>query len=177
MKKKNARFSFCPKCGKALTLKLVKDHERLVCGHCNYVMYENPVVGVAIILQTEDRKILLGKRAKHSNYPGLWCIPCGYVEYNEEVREAAIRECREETGLDVKLGSVFTVLSNFHNPETHTVGIWFCAEIVGGFLLPGDDIDEVGWYSIEQTPPMAFPSDNAVLEMLKNSCRSQTSGV
>jgi ADP-ribose pyrophosphatase YjhB (NUDIX family) len=154
-----------------------EDRERLVCARCLYVMYENPIVGVAVILQSADGKILLGRRARKSTYPGLWCIPCGYVEYDEDVRDAARREFREETGLDVEVGKVFTVLSNFHNPETHTVGIWFQAELAGGFLQAGDDLEEVGWYSPATPPPMAFPSDNAVLEMLNDSCCSKPPGV
>lgn len=164
------RFSFCPKCGATLHLKRRNGQERLVCGQCSYVLYENPIVGVAVILRTSDGRILLGRRAMHSTYPGLWCIPCGYVEYDEDVREAARREFREETGLEVELGPVFTVLSNFHNPETHTVGIWFQAEVVGGFLQAGDDIDAVEWCRIDAPPPLAFPSDRQVLEMLQDTC-------
>lgn len=148
-------------------MKNLQDRERLVCGRCGYVLYENPIVGVAVILLTEDGRILLGKRAKHTTYPGLWCIPCGYVEYDEDVREAARREFKEETGLEVELGPIFTVLSNFHNPETHTVGIWFRAEIVGGCLQAGDDIESVEWHTIKNPPPLAFPSDFRVLEMLR----------
>jgi 8-oxo-dGTP diphosphatase len=169
MTEKVRRFSFCPKCGGSLEVTTLKGRERLVCEQCRYVMYENPVVGVAVILQTADHRILLGRRAKHSTYPGLWCIPCGYVEYDEDVREAARREFKEETGLEVELGKVFTVLSNFHNPETQTVGIWFQAEIAGGFLQAGDDVDLVKWASLDDIPPLAFPSDDTVLKMLKNA--------
>jgi 8-oxo-dGTP diphosphatase len=168
MTEKPRRFSFCPKCGGSLELTALKDRERLVCDQCHYVMYENPVVGVAVILQTADHRILLGRRAQHSTYSGLWCIPCGYVEYDEDVREAARREFLEETGLEVELGPVFTVLSNFHNPETQTVGIWFQAEIAGGFLQAGDDLDMVRWVSLDDFPPLAFPSDYTVLNMLKD---------
>jgi 8-oxo-dGTP diphosphatase len=166
------RFSYCPKCGGDLTAKLMKGHARLVCGQCRYIMYENPVVGVAVILLNEAGLILLGRRSEQSTYPGLWCIPCGYVEYDEDVREAACREMLEETGTEVELGAVFTVLSNFHNPESHTVGIWFLAEIVGGSLQAGDDLDLVEWRSFDHLPVLAFPTDKTVLEMLKNSCRS-----
>jgi ADP-ribose pyrophosphatase YjhB (NUDIX family) len=171
------RFSFCPKCGGTLELRQLKGKERLVCRECRYVFYENPIVGVAVILQTSDRRILLGRRAKHATYPGLWCIPCGYVEYDEDVRDAARREFLEETGLEVELGPVFTVLSNFHNPETHTVGIWFQAEIIGGCLQAGDDIDAVGWHDLDNPPPLAFPSDFTVLELLNKCCRDTISGV
>lgn len=137
------RFWFCPKCGGKLSYKKRSDgNERLTCGSCGYVLYENPVVGVAAVIMQEG-KVLLGRRAQNSTYPGLWCIPCGYVEYDEDVYAAVIRECREETGLVIAVREVFTVLSNFHNPEVHTVGIWFMAEVTGGELQPGDDVDQV----------------------------------
>jgi ADP-ribose pyrophosphatase YjhB (NUDIX family) len=160
------RFSFCPKCGGELSLRSVAGRERLVCDLCGYVLYENPVVGVAVIVQNDNGAILLGRRSKDSTYSGLWCIPCGYVEYDEEVRVAARREFFEETGLEVEIGEVFTVLSNFHNPETHTVGIWFWAEVIGGTIKAGDDLDAIDWVSINNPPPLAFATDQVILEML-----------
>lgn len=159
------RFGFCPKCGGALERKPVDEHRRLVCRQCQYIFFENPVVGVAVIL-VEEQRVLLGRRAKTSTYPGFWCIPCGYVEYDEDVRQAAKREIREETGIEVELGPVFNVLSNFHNPENHTVGIWFLARRTGGTLQAGDDVDEVRWFALDDPPPMAFPTDMEILRQL-----------
>ena len=163
---KKQRFDYCPKCGGGLAYKPRGAATRLTCGGCGYVFYENPVVGVAAIVLC-DKKILLGKRAGHSTYPGLWCIPCGYVEYNEDVREAVKREFKEETGLIIEVGNVFTVHSNWHNPELHTVGIWFNAEVVGGELEAGDDIAEVGYFSFDNIPPLAFATDALVIAELK----------
>ncbi len=129
-------------------------------------MYENPIVGVAAIV-LDGGRILLGRRAAGSTYAGLWCIPCGYVEYDEDVRAAIVREFREETGLDIVPGEVFTVLSNWHNPATHTVGIWFLATVSGGRLTPGDDLDAAEYFPLEATPPLAFPTDAIVIEMLR----------
>jgi 8-oxo-dGTP diphosphatase len=162
------RFAFCPKCGGRLSAKIVRGRNRSVCNACGYVFYANPIVGVAVILKNQDGSILLGRRSMNSTYSGLWCIPCGYVEYDEEVRSAAKREFLEETGLEVEIKSVFTVLSNFHNPETHTVGIWFLADLLGGSLQAGDDLDAVEWFSPQNPPMLAFPTDYAVLEMLRN---------
>jgi ADP-ribose pyrophosphatase YjhB (NUDIX family) len=97
---------------------------------------------------------------------GLWCIPCGYVEYDEDVYQAVIREFKEETNLDIVLKGVFTVQSNFHNPELHTVGIWFMAEVTGGELQAGDDLDQLAYYNLTDPPPLAFPTDKVVLDML-----------
>lgn len=160
------RYFFCPKCGGVLEYRNCGDRDRLTCDSCQYIFYENPVVGVAVIVFDQAGRILLGRR--NSSYCGLWCIPCGYVEYDEDVFDAAVREFKEETSLEVKINRVFTVQSNFHNPETHTVGIWFLAEVVSGQLKAQADLDEAGYFELSSLPPLAFPTDALVIEMLRN---------
>jgi len=164
--KRKQRFYFCPKCGGELAYRPGRERERLVCGRCGYVLYENPVVGVAAIVLA-DGKILLGRRAAGVSYAGQWCIPCGYVEYDEDVTDAVKREFYEETGLAIETDGVFTALSNWHDPETHTVGIWFWARVAGGALRPGDDLDAVEWFALDAPPPLAFPTDGRVIAMLR----------
>jgi ADP-ribose pyrophosphatase YjhB (NUDIX family) len=139
---------------------------RMACPACGFIHYRNPTVGVATVILDGDA-ILLGRRAAHSSYPGAWCIPCGHVEWEEDIREAARRECREETGLEVHVGEVVAVHSNFHNPNQHTVGVWFRCEITGGALRAGDDLDRVDWFPLTAPPePLAFPTDRLVLQAL-----------
>lgn len=166
------RYFFCPKCGGNLLYKLVDDRERLVCKDCGYILYENPIVGAAAIVMDKG-KLLLGRRAENATYPGLWCIPCGYVEYDEDICDAVVRECLEETGLVVEPQGVFTVLSNFHNPETHTVGVWFNTRVTGGRLRPGDDIDQVGFFELDDVPPLAFATDKEVIRLLKEKMEAK----
>lgn len=83
------------------------------------------------------------------------------------MREAARRELLEETGLEIEVGPVYEVHSNFHNPDSLTVGIWFSSAVVGGNLRPGDDLNEVAYFSLNALPgPLAFPTDRLVLERL-----------
>lgn len=125
-----------------------------------------PTVGVAVIIRDAGGRILLGRRA-HGRYAGLWCIPCGRLEWDEDVRAGAVREFKEETGLDVKLGEVAAVHSNFHDIERQTVGIWFWGEVTTGEPHPADsEFSELGWYAPGEPPELAFPTDAVVLRDL-----------
>lgn len=110
--------------------------------------------------------ILLVRRA--TTYAGQWCIPCGYLEYDEEIRTAAAREMREETGLDVEVREPLAVLSNFHRPHEQSVGTWFLVRRRGGDLRAGDDADRAGFFPLDSIGvPLAFPTDREVVRMLR----------
>ena len=156
------KYQFCPFCGDRL--QPIKKHhrERMYCHRCQWTHYKNPTVGVAVIVLKKN-ELLLVKR--NGSYEGMWCIPCGHVEYDEDVRDAATREFKEETGLDVK-----TVHSNFHDLKNQTVGIWFMGTSIGGKLEAGSDASEVRYFPLDNLPKkMAFPTDILVCEKLKSS--------
>lgn len=158
-------FNYCSICGTALIVKTKRVTKRHFCPNCNTFFYKNPTVGVAVIIMDED-KILLVKR--RWSYKDTWCIPCGHVEWNEDIKKAAQRETEEETGLIVEIGPVFNALSNFHDIEKQTVGIWFTAKITGGELQPGSDAIEAKFFSVNDIPEnMAFPTDLVICDELK----------
>lgn len=110
------------------------------------------------------RVLLVRRRARR---PHGWCLPCGWVEYDEEIRTALRREMREETGLDVHPGELFAVHSNFHDPGRQSVGIWFRCLPVGGVLQAGDDADRICFVRPDSVEvPLAFPTDRLVLAKL-----------
>ncbi len=160
------RFFFCPLCGEELSFRHDGERNRLTCLECGYILYEKPAVVVASIVINEQNMILLGCR-KRGREKGRWCIPCGYVDYDEDVRDAAVRECKEETNLDIIITEVFDVQSSMFPPEGHVIIIWFLARCIGGVLRAQDDLSEAGYFHLDRLPEMAFKNDVKVIKKLK----------
>jgi ADP-ribose pyrophosphatase YjhB (NUDIX family) len=114
---------------------------------------EFPLVGVGAIIIEGDRVVLV-KRA-HPPIQGHWSIPGGVLEVGEMVREAAIREAREETGLSVEPGELLGVFDRIlrdpeHRVQYHYVLIDFLCRRMQGDLLAASDAADVRWFSREE---------------------------
>src|SRR5215207_2618639 len=105
-------YRFCPTCAGPLESRSLKagDPERLVCTRCGQVLYLDPKVAVGTIIKTDRDRLVLVRRAIEPGY-GLWVFPGGYVDRGEGVESAAIREAREEAGLDVRLDGLLNIYS------------------------------------------------------------------
>lgn len=150
LKTNSQRFRFCPRCGHALALGEVGARLRLICSSCGFVFYQNPVPAVAAIIPQGD-KIVLVKRAEQP-HRGAWCLPAGFLEMNESPQECAMREVKEETGLDIRVARLFGVDLGRDDPRAEVVLILFLAEIVGGELRAGDDASEAGLFGPQELP-------------------------
>jgi len=123
---------------------------------------EVPLVGVGAIIIEGDR-VLLVKRA-HPPIQGQWSIPGGVLEVGELVREAAIREAREETGLIVEPGDLLGVYDRVlrdveKRVQYHYVLIDFLCRKIGGELAAASDAAEVRWFTREELPALKLPED------------------
>jgi 8-oxo-dGTP diphosphatase len=123
---------------------------------------EQPIVGVGAIIVQKER-VLLVKRA-HPPIAGQWSIPGGALEIGELVREAAIREAREETGLIVEPGELLGVFDRvLRNPEQrvqyHYVLIDFLCKPLGGELCAASDAAEVRWFTREELSALNLSDD------------------
>ncbi len=123
---------------------------------------KHPLVGVGAII-IEDSRVLLVKRA-HPPLQAQWSIPGGVLEVGELVRDAAIREAREETGLIVEpadlLGVYDRVLRTADGRvQYHYVLIDFLCRRVGGELQAASDAAEVGWFTREELPALNLAAD------------------
>lgn len=122
---------------------------------------ELPLVGVGAII-IEGNRVVLVKRA-HPPIQGQWSIPGGVLEVGELVREAAIREAREETGLIVEPGELLGVydriLRNEKRVQYHYVLVDFLCRPVGGELQAASDAAEVRWFTREELPGLKLAED------------------
>ena len=123
---------------------------------------DTPLVGVGAII-IEDSRVLLVKRA-HPPLQAQWSIPGGVLDVGELLREAAVREAREETGLIVEPGDLLGVYDRVlrdaeQRVQYHYVLIDFLCRRLGGELLASSDAAEVGWFTREQLPALRLAED------------------
>jgi 8-oxo-dGTP diphosphatase len=159
----HVEYRFCPRCGGGLERRVVKASEpkRLVCQACSFIFYQDPKV-VAGTVFTLNGGIVLLKRGVEPSM-GKWVFPGGYVDRGESVQDAAIRETKEESQLDVKLGALLNVYSY---PRSPNVIVVYTADIVGGELAAGDESVEAEAFDPAKIPwgELAFDSTRDALQ-------------
>jgi DNA-directed RNA polymerase subunit RPC12/RpoP len=103
---------FCSRCGAELSFGPVsgEERERLACPSCGFVFYVNPRLVVTTLPITERGEVVLIKRGIEPAL-GMWAQPGGFLEIDETVRDAAVRETLEETGLEVEPGAIVGLYS------------------------------------------------------------------
>jgi ADP-ribose pyrophosphatase YjhB (NUDIX family) len=154
---------FCNFCGNRLGKGVVNGKERQICDTCGHVYYENPLPVVSIILSNEKGELLLVKRAEEPA-KGMWCFPIGFAECGESIEEAALRELKEESGVEGLIVGLLDVCSDQTGMYGEVVVVTFRAEKVGGTEGPGDDACDVGYFSLAEMPQLAFSSQERALE-------------
>lgn len=155
-------YRFCPRCGGPLEQRTVKINgpQRLVCQTCTFIFYQDPKV-VAGTVFTLDGGIVLLKRGVEPAI-GKWVFPGGYVDRGESVQEAAVRETKEESQLEVKLGPLLNVYSY---PRSPNVIVVYTAQVIGGELAAADESVDAGIFASDEVPwhDLAFDSTKHAL--------------
>ena len=135
---------------------------RPVCPNCEWIFFPDPKVAAGVVVQ-QDGQILLVRRA---NAPrrGFWTIPVGFVDAGEDPAQAAARECLEETGLHLEITGLLDVFSGQEHPRGAHIVIVYYGEIRDGVLNPGDDVSDVGFFSKDELPPLAFSNAREIID-------------
>ncbi|MFP7754576.1 NUDIX domain-containing protein [Thermodesulfobacteriota bacterium B35] len=124
------------------------------CPNCGaeIPVYRNPVPTVDIIIETGGGIVLIRRK----NPPHGWALPGGFVDYGESFETAAVREAREETGLDVRLVRQFHTYSDpDRDPRQHTASTVFIAT-AEGTPVAADDAAQARIFTRDNLPPLVF---------------------
>ena len=121
---------FCSRCGVELTFGQIEGEERdrLACPSCGFVFYVNPRLVVTTLPITDLGEVMLIRRGIAPGYD-MWAQPGGFLEIDETVREAAVRETLEETGLQIE---PLEIIGLYSRVQAAVVVVAFEARIVGG---------------------------------------------
>ena len=142
---------FCPQCATALDQRSFEGKLRPSCSNCGYVAFADPKVAATVLVERAG-KVLLARRAIDPGR-GLWCFPGGYVDFGEDPALAAMRECREETGLVIAEVALLDVTFN-----GRVIVITYLARAPSDAQpIPADDADMAEWFAPDCLPPLAFP--------------------
>jgi 8-oxo-dGTP diphosphatase len=153
-------LNYCPQCGHALVDKETFGRVRRFCPACNRVIFRDHKVAAGVLVEQEGKVLLVRRRMGPRQ--GAWSFPAGFVEFDEQPAAAAVRECYEETGLEVEISGLHAVVG----PEEvgmASVVIVYRARVVGGELAPGDDVDRTSFFGPDELPLLAFRATRVAL--------------
>ena len=166
-------FNFCPSCG-GKNIQNVKMRKWL-CADCGFDLYNNVASAVGLVIQNEEGKILLEKRAKEPR-KGFLAFPGGFVDPDETAEEACVRECREEIGVEpvsLRYIASFPNTYEYKNIQYKTCDMFFEAKLPAGAKLHAQEGEVLGFEehfvrSEEELAkiPLAFESAKKTLALL-----------
>jgi 8-oxo-dGTP diphosphatase len=143
-------LNYCSSCGASLEFGSIagEDRDRLSCPECGHIAYVNPRLVVTTLPITDAGELVLLRRGIEPGR-GRWAQPGGFLEIDETVYEAAIRETLEETGLNIEPGEIIGLYTRL---EAAVVTIAFESRVVGGSAGPTPEALEVAEFAPQDIP-------------------------
>ena len=132
------------------------NRERLVCGDCGFIAYSNPKIVVGSVVEGDDGRVLLCRRAIEPR-SGFWTLPAGYMEERETTEAGAAREAEEEAGAIIAIDGLLAV---YNIPRISQVQLIYRARLARPDFAAGPESLEVRLFAWDEIPwdDLAFPS-------------------
>ncbi|MBU6451021.1 MAG: NUDIX domain-containing protein [Cyanobacteria bacterium REEB67] len=142
----------CPLCASTLKVVDLGGKDRLACGICEFVHWNNPKPVTATLVTTDNGLVLVQR--KFEPFIGGWCLPGGFIEDSEHPAESAAREVLEETGLEVEITKLISATAPGRG--INVVILFYLARQTGGELIAGDDASAAGAFHQDNLPDICF---------------------
>ncbi len=171
-------LKFCPRCG-SIGYQY-RSNAYWYCPVCLFTYYHNVATSASIILEIDGSVLMLVR--KRDPGAGLLCLPGGFVDSGESAEQAAIRECREETGLEPKVIRFVGSWPNeyaWRGVRYHTCDLYFAAEDIISLDLFKPDLEEVSAFQLVtaeelENAPIAFESHRNALRSWFSQKKART---
>jgi len=161
-------MQYCTQCGFENTFSYIDGNDRFHCNQCKTIHYQNPKPTATLICM-KDNKLLLGKRNRHPA-KGAWGLIGGFMELNETLQEAALRELYEETHLKGEVLNIIGTTSHFNTVFGDILLIGLIIKITDWSTLKADDdISEAELFDINNLPQLAFDSHQKLIDIFKKN--------
>jgi ADP-ribose pyrophosphatase YjhB (NUDIX family) len=158
---------FCPRCGERLP-----GPPPTCCSACSYALFVNPRPTGSVVI-VDDGRFLVVRRA-HEPHAGLWDLPGGFCDGWEHPEQAAVREAREELGVEVRLDRFIGMYIGSYAFQDELLPVldsfWLATIVSGEITLDPAEATAFMWTDLADPPQMAFPTMDAALKEVALRC-------
>ena len=158
----NKPYTYCPYCKEKLESNVIDGCKREHCPVCDTIFYINPLPVVSTLLVNANREILLILR-KNEPHKDMWCLPIGFVEVDESIQGAALRELEEEAGIKGRIIRLLDAQTSHDSFYGNMLILCYEAEQVAGEIKAGDDAKDARFFSIADFPELAFEANKKAI--------------
>lgn len=153
---------FCSACGARVQVQQAAGKERPVCPRCGQVHFQDPKVAAGVLVVDSGEALLV--RRSHEPLRGAWSLPAGFVDGGEDPRQAAARECFEETGCEVTIAELIDIIYGREHAAGADLMLVYRGRVEAGEPRAGDDAAEVAFFAADELPELAFESTQRTLQ-------------
>lgn len=158
-------YKFCPNCKNSLVHKFIDGRNRPACPECGFIYWSNPKPTVSLIINKND-EILMVQRAKEPLL-GYWCLPGGFLEYEETPENGLKREAKEELGIKVILEKLIGVYQIDNDPRGIHLDIIYSGK-TDNEPKPNEELKDCKYYNINNLPEnIAYKHRDAIHDYFK----------
>lgn len=156
-------FKYCPNCRAELVTKFIDERDRLACPQCEFVFWNNPKPVVSLLMTNTEKKVLMVRRAREPLL-GQWCLPGGFLEYDETPDFGIKREVKEELRIDVTVGKLIGVYRIDNDPRGIHLDIIYAGRSIGE-PRPNEELSDFRYFSLNELPAqIAYKHREAITE-------------